>query len=162
MTRTINFRILRLTSVVEVPPPEATTAYQEPPAAAMPPNQCYAPKIDQNGNMIKQDGNPIPDFSKPVPESSFTPVTFTRGRRNLFQKRNDNVKIEARPSQIIAEEAAHRDPAEEAVVHRTLPGRRRGIGVLIRPVHAGDLVPLGIHALLVGYVVRLWSCRSEL
>jgi hypothetical protein len=54
-------------SVIEVPPSEATTAYQGPPSSAMPPNQCYAPKIDQNGNMIRQDGNPIPDFSKPVP-----------------------------------------------------------------------------------------------
>jgi hypothetical protein len=62
-------------SVIEVPPPEATTAYQEQPptayqqepTAAMSPNQCYAPKMDQTGAMIMENRNPIPDFSKPVP-----------------------------------------------------------------------------------------------
>jgi hypothetical protein len=54
--------------VMEVPPTEATTAYsQQPPPATMPPNQCYAPKTDQNGNVIKENDNPIPDFSKPLP-----------------------------------------------------------------------------------------------
>jgi len=69
---------------MEVPPPEATTAYQQgpqiievpssgatypigPKPEKVPPNQCYAPKIDQKGNIIKENGNPVPDFSKPVP-----------------------------------------------------------------------------------------------
>ncbi len=70
--------------VIEVPPAEATTAYPQgpqvievpsegatyplgPPPAATPPNQCYAPKTDAKGNIIKDNGNMIPDFSKPVP-----------------------------------------------------------------------------------------------
>jgi hypothetical protein len=55
--------------VIEVPPAEATTAYpQEPPLATIPPNQCYAPKTDPSGNIIKDSsGNMIPDFTKPVP-----------------------------------------------------------------------------------------------
>jgi hypothetical protein len=54
---------------MEVPPPEATTAYaQGPPPSTMPPNQCYAPKTDSNGNVIKDNnGSMIPDFSLPVP-----------------------------------------------------------------------------------------------
>ena len=48
--------------VIEVPPPEATSAYpQEPPPATIPPNQCYAPKTDSTGNVIK-DGNPHTEF----------------------------------------------------------------------------------------------------
>lgn len=32
------------------------------------PNQCYGPKVDQEGNIMRdQAGNMIPDFSKPVP-----------------------------------------------------------------------------------------------
>jgi hypothetical protein len=32
------------------------------------PNQCYGPKVDQGGSIIKdQAGNMVPDFSKPVP-----------------------------------------------------------------------------------------------
>ncbi len=53
--------------VIEVPPAEATTAYQQESSAPLPPNQCYAPKTDQAGNIIKENGNPVPDFSKPVP-----------------------------------------------------------------------------------------------
>ena len=53
--------------VVEVPPPEATTQYQQQSTGPVPPNQCYAPKMDQSGNMLKENGNPIPDFGKPVP-----------------------------------------------------------------------------------------------
>jgi hypothetical protein len=62
--------------VIAVPPAEATTAYQqqEPyqqqgaaPPVNMPPDQCYGPKVDANGNVIKDNGNMVPDFSKPVP-----------------------------------------------------------------------------------------------
>jgi hypothetical protein len=55
--------------VIEVPPTEATTAsLHGPPPAATPPNQCYAPKTDTNGNIVKDDnGNMTPDFTKPVP-----------------------------------------------------------------------------------------------
>jgi len=53
--------------VIEVPPAEATTAYQQASYEKPPSNQCYAPKTDQYGDMIKENGNPIPDFSKPVP-----------------------------------------------------------------------------------------------
>jgi hypothetical protein len=71
--------------VIEVPPPEATVLYQpgsqaqgttsaddsasakESSQAAMPPNRCYAPATDSNGNIIEEDGNMVPDFSKPVP-----------------------------------------------------------------------------------------------
>lgn len=32
------------------------------------PNQCYGPKVDQEGSIIRdQAGNMVPDFSKPVP-----------------------------------------------------------------------------------------------
>jgi hypothetical protein len=53
--------------VTEVPPPETTTAYPEQPGYSMPPTQCYAPKTDEKGNIIRDNGNMIPDFSKPVP-----------------------------------------------------------------------------------------------
>ena len=72
--------------VIEVPPPEATTASPQGPeiievppegsakfpigpkaAATMPPTQCYAPKTDDRGTMLQEDGNMLPDFSKPVP-----------------------------------------------------------------------------------------------
>jgi len=72
--------------VIEVPPPEATTAYPQgpqiieipppeaaatypigPPSATTPPIQCYAPKTDPKGNVIKENDNMVPDFSKPVP-----------------------------------------------------------------------------------------------
>ena len=62
--------------VIAVPPAEATNAYQqqEPyqqqgaaPPVNMPPDQCYGPKVDANGNVIKDNGNMVPDFSKPVP-----------------------------------------------------------------------------------------------
>jgi ubiquitin-protein ligase len=54
---------------MEVPPPEATATYpQGPPPAITPPNQCYAPQIDPNGNVITDKiGNMSPDFSKPMP-----------------------------------------------------------------------------------------------
>ncbi|MGD0237864.1 MAG: hypothetical protein ABSC55_25445, partial [Syntrophorhabdales bacterium] len=55
--------------VIEVPPTEATSASPQgpPPETTPPPNQCYAPKLDASGNIIKDNGNMIPDFSKPVP-----------------------------------------------------------------------------------------------
>jgi hypothetical protein len=55
--------------VIEVPPTEATTAYQQGPTPATPPpNQCYAPKTDSKGKVVKDSkGNMTPDFSKSVP-----------------------------------------------------------------------------------------------
>ncbi len=55
--------------VFEVPPTDATaTNPQGPPPAITPPNQCYAPQIDSNGNVINdRNGSMTPDFSKPVP-----------------------------------------------------------------------------------------------
>jgi len=72
--------------VIEVPPAEATTAYPqgpqiiEVPPPGVPaiypigpqptptaPNQCYAPKTDARGTIIKENGNMVPDFAKPVP-----------------------------------------------------------------------------------------------
>jgi hypothetical protein len=55
--------------VIVVPPAETTTAdSQGPSPATIPPNQCYAPKTDSNGNVIKdKNSNMTPDFSKPVP-----------------------------------------------------------------------------------------------
>ena len=73
--------------VIEIPPEESTTAYPQGPeiievppagaaatypigprpAPAAPPAQCFAPKTDARGNMLKENGNMIPDFSKPVP-----------------------------------------------------------------------------------------------
>jgi hypothetical protein len=46
--------------------PDATP--QGPPPITTRPNQCYAPRTDSNGQVIKDnDGNMAPDFSKPVP-----------------------------------------------------------------------------------------------
>ena len=53
--------------VLVVPPPDATTAQSEPVPATPSPNQCYAPKVDQSGNLIYENNDMIPDFSKPVP-----------------------------------------------------------------------------------------------
>ncbi len=54
--------------IIEVPPPEAAAKYPiGPQPATTPPIQCYAPKIDAGGNILKENGNMIPDFSKPVP-----------------------------------------------------------------------------------------------
>jgi hypothetical protein len=53
--------------VIAVPPPEATTSYSGPQPTTVPPDQCYGPKVDANGNILKDNGNMIPDFSKPVP-----------------------------------------------------------------------------------------------
>ena len=54
--------------VIEVPPTEATTAAPHGLAQSVPPpNQCYAPETDANGNIITENGNMVPDFSKPVP-----------------------------------------------------------------------------------------------
>ncbi len=55
--------------VIVVPPAEATTSDpQGPPPATMAPNQCYAPKTDSRGNVMKDNnGNMTPDFSMPVP-----------------------------------------------------------------------------------------------
>jgi hypothetical protein len=56
--------------VIEVPPAEATATYPQgpPPETTLPPNQCYAPQIDSNGNVVNdRNGYMTPDFSKPVP-----------------------------------------------------------------------------------------------
>jgi hypothetical protein len=58
--------------VMEVPPPEATNQYSQQPGTPIPqnipPNTCYAPKLDAGGNVLKDsNGDMSPDFSKPVP-----------------------------------------------------------------------------------------------